>query len=78
MIDTNGTTHRDSLYYWAAKMGTAYGDLLITDLLIQDSLIDSANTVYNGIVSKYSMTGAEANDFAQGRYLMNILIDLNV
>ncbi len=74
MTDTNGILHRDSLYYWAGQMGTAYGALLTANLLVEDSLIDSANTVYNGIVETYSLTGTEANDFTQGRHIMDILI----
>jgi len=66
--------HRDSLYYWAGQMGTAYGDLLTTTMLIEDNLIDSANTVYNNITTKYSLDSIEANDFARGRSLMDVVI----
>jgi len=74
MNDTNGVQHRDSLYYWAGQMGTAYGDLLTATMLIEDSLIDSANTVYNNITQKYSLDSIEANDFTQGRSLMDVII----
>ncbi len=74
MNATDTVPHRDSLYYWARLMQTAYGDLLVADLLIEDSLIDSANVVYDSIIAKYSLTGTEANDFTWGRYIMDILI----
>ena len=74
LTDTNGITHRDSLYYWATQMHTAYGDLLIANLLVEDSFIDSANTVYNAITTNYTLDSTEAVDFAQGRYLMDVLI----
>ena len=74
MMDDSGSLHRDSLYYWAGQMGTAYGDLLIANLLIEDSLTDSANIVYNNILTKYTVDSVEANDFIQGRNLMDLLI----
>ena len=74
MTDSNGSTHRDSLYYWASQIGTAYGALLTANLLIEDSLIDSANTVYNAIITTYTLDSIEANDFILGRGLMDVLI----
>lgn len=74
MTDTNSINHRDSLYYWASQMGSAYGDLLTTNLLIEDSLTDSANSVYNNILSRYSLDSTETNDFVQGSLLEEILI----
>jgi len=41
-----GVGHRDSLYYWVGQLQTPYGTLSMADLLIQDSLLDSAYTVY--------------------------------
>lgn len=73
---TDSVVHRDSIYYWAAQLNSPYGDLLTANLLIEDSLIDSANAVYGGIINKYSLDSAEANDFTQGQYLENILISL--
>ena len=74
MMDTTGEPHRDSLYYWARQMGSPDGDLLLTNLFIEDSVIDSANAVYDNIITKYSLAGQEANDYTQGRYLMDMLI----
>lgn len=76
LTDTLAVDHSDSLYFWASEMNTAYGDLLTACMLIKDSLIDSANTVYNGIASKYALDSPEVVDFIYGRDLMDILIDL--
>jgi len=65
--------HRDSLYYWAGMMNTASGDLLISNLLIQDGKTDSALQVYNNIITKYALDSADSNEFANGAALMNIL-----
>ncbi len=78
MMDDSGMQHRDSLYYWAGQMGTASGDLLVANLLIEDGMTDSANIVYNAIATKYSLDSIEANEFTQGRNLMDILITQRV
>jgi len=74
LTDTSGILHRDSLYYWAGQMNTAYGALLTSLLLIEDSLIDSANTVYNGILGTYPVDSIEENEFTEGRHLMDLII----
>jgi len=78
MMDLGGTHRRDSIYYWAGQMGTAYGDLLITNLLIEDNYIDSANTIYNNIITRYSLDSIEANEFTQGRNLENIIVSHHI
>ena len=74
MTDTNGRQHRDSLYYWASQMNSAYGDLLTTNLLIEDGFIDNANLIYNNIITRWALDSAEANDFQQGRSIEDVLI----
>ncbi|MBA3829958.1 MAG: T9SS type A sorting domain-containing protein [Taibaiella sp.] len=75
MTDTTGITHRDSLYYWAGQIGTPTSMLLIANLLVQDSLIDSANHVYNSITANTGITSTEATEYTKwGRKLMNLLI----
>ena len=74
MTNKEGIKHRDQLYYWAAQMGTAYGDLLIANLMIDDGLTDGAKLVYDAIPYKYPMDSIEANDFKEGRKLMDIII----
>lgn len=76
LVDTQNVDHRDSLYFWISEINTAYGDLLLTSMLIRDSLIDSANSVYNAIASKYSLDSPEVVDFIYGRDFMDILISL--
>jgi hypothetical protein len=80
----DSSSHRDSVYYWAQQLQSPYGDLLWANLLVQDSLLDSANNVYNNIPAKYtaltgagSLTGDDLNEFsAWGRWYMNILISV--
>ncbi len=64
---------RDSVYYWAAELRSPYGDLLTTNLLIEDSLIDSAITFYKTIPANYKLSEVEANDFIVGTELINLL-----
>jgi hypothetical protein len=69
--------NRDSLDLALADWESPYGDLLHTDLLIADSNIDDANTTYDAIVSRYSLSGTEAVEFSTwGRRIMDLQITL--
>lgn len=75
LTDTSGVPHRDSIYYWADQLGTPFGSLLISNLLIEDSLLDSAAFVYDSIFQKYQIdsSSSEGIDFVLGRNLLNLL-----
>jgi hypothetical protein len=75
MTDETGMQHRDSLYYWVHQMQEPAGALINVDLLLEDGDINTANSVYNGIVGTYGLTGVEAAEYSNyGRSLMNIRI----
>jgi len=76
MTSKRAASHRDSLYYWAGQLGTAYGDLLTTNLLIEDGYTDSAQNIYDSIINKYALdsNSTEGNDFVQGRNLIDLLV----
>lgn len=77
LANEDGTASRDSLYYWAGQWQSPYGDLLITDLLIQDGRLDEVDEVYNGIVDAYGLTDAEADEFQNwGRRLIDLQMAL--
>jgi hypothetical protein len=73
----NGDMQRDSVKYYAGQLGTAYGDLLVTDMLIEEGNFSAANTLYNNIGRERSLNGEEAREFERwGRALMDIRIAL--
>ena len=63
LSDTDSVSHRDSVYYWAAQLHDAYGDLMTTGLLVEDSLVDSAYVMFNSIATNYNLDGPEYNEF---------------
>jgi hypothetical protein len=74
--DTTGIPYRDSIYFWAAQLGSPYGDLLTANLLVEDNQPDSAYVVYDSIITKYGLdsNSVEGNDFVQGRNLLSLLV----
>ncbi len=69
--DDDSTAGRDSFYYWAGQWQSPYGDLLVTDLLIEDNRLDEVDAVYDNIVSNYELDGPEAEEFSNwGRQLI--------
>lgn len=74
MTDTLGPV-RDSVYFYATLMNSPDGDLLVADMLIQDSLIDSAFIVYDNIIGKFGLDSTDtvsANEFLYGRGILEV------
>jgi hypothetical protein len=73
MSDSDGVTHRDSLYYWVGQVPSAAGDLAKANLLLEDGYADSATVVYDSIHLKYSLDSTENLEFSNsGSELFNI------
>lgn len=78
MADSAGMGSRDSLYNWLKLPGgNAYHDLLRTDLLVEDSAVSDALSLYNSIVATHNLTGQEATEFdLWGRKLLMLRIGM--
>jgi hypothetical protein len=63
MIDSEGVQHRDSLYYWLNELNTPSSVMSTAYMLLQDSLVDSAYTVYTDIPTRFGLTGSTAQQF---------------
>ena len=74
MNSASGIGQRDSLYYWVKKLNSAAGKLILAKLMVEDSLIDSANSVYDAIPATYWLDSVETIEHTQGRSFMNIII----
>ena len=73
MSDSDGVTHRDSLYFWAHQLQSPSGDLLVAKLFLEDSLIDSANAVYDSITYHYPVGKIDSIEYTvYGRELMDL------
>lgn len=71
--------NRDSLNLALSAWVSPYSDLLQTNLMVADSNFNGANSLYNAIVAKYSLTGTEATEFTTwGRRLLDLNITLRM
>ena len=72
MNDSSGISHKDSLYYWAREIHSPGGDKLLAQLFLADSLVDSANAIYDSIAYRYGLDSLEQLEYGTfGRGLMN-------
>ena len=77
MSDSNGRMNKDSAYYWLGQLQSPYADLTKVDLLLNDSNVAAANSLYNAITSTYTMPDEETSEFSVwGRKLMDVRINL--
>lgn len=60
MSDSNGVKHRDSLYYWMGELHNAPATRVMAYMLLQDTLVDSALTLYSSITRTYDLDSTDS------------------
>jgi hypothetical protein len=77
MLDSSGGTRRDSLRKYAQLLEDPYGELLLTDMLLEDGNTAAAESRYDSITIRYSLNSGEAGEFTNwGRRLLNLRLAL--
>lgn len=75
MADSAGVEHRDSLYYWVNELQTPDAALMTANMLLEDSLIDSAYAVYDAIATTYPMSSKDSMAYAHsGKQLFMVQV----
>lgn len=76
--DSVGMQHHDSLLFWTIQAQTAYTDLLLCDLMISDTTdSNTVFSVYDSISHWYSLDSVENREFAWGRKLMKMKMEIS-
>jgi hypothetical protein len=75
MADSVGVTHRDSLYYWVNELQTPDAALITANMMLEDSMVDSAYAVYDAIATTYTMSSKDSMAFAySGKQLFMVQV----
>jgi len=61
--DRSGMQHRDSLYYWLKESNSPEATMAIAEMLVEDTLVDSAYVTYASIPSAFNLDSTNAIDF---------------
>jgi hypothetical protein len=73
MNDSNGTPHRDSLYYWMKQINSLSGDLASANLFLEDGNQNQAYSIFDSIQYKRNLDIVEKTELnTWGRRVFNI------